>query len=364
MKTTLNILLLFVLFQGHAQNFNSGRMDWDLIGPVKSCELRILQKGGPFAAKPKSRYKELTTIRFDHDGNVLSYATENRDFDSIQFNYLNGNLTAHEKYSSLDYRRQKDSLEYSRKDSLIEWFMFDYKRELFWLFIQWDYDSSDRLSSKKVYGRNQLQKEIKFNYTDTSVTEVEIHYDRQFVPSVYNTLVRFLDPNGQVIQENTIQNDTVQSGSYMEYDENGLLIKKVNYDFRQYTNKTTNEPNVDSTRYTYNSQGQIIEKQISWETGSDIFSFVYDSLGNCIREEKKRVDRNSGEEQLFQLVNAEYNDHGQLILKKLKFMKSSGYKGHYKELFEYDERGNWTKKIKKDKGKRILIQRREIIYFS
>ncbi|MCD8136232.1 MAG: hypothetical protein LUH01_09905, partial [Parabacteroides gordonii] len=140
--------------------------------------------------------------------------------------------------------------------------------------------------------------------------------------------------------------------------------------------------NVDSYYYTYDKDGRKLTEEYKSNTGNllDRREFKYDKKGNCISESLYN------EMSCLGTTNMKYNSENQLMeqvfsgnededtrtvycydtngcVQEEKVYDYENKLIHtYTYSYEMDDRGNWTKRIKEDKGVPVEIQERSFVY--
>lgn len=143
----------------------------------------------------------------------------------------------------------------------------------------------------------------------------------------------------------------------------------------------------------YNHFGKI-QKVVSYADGVEYktSSYVYDNLGNIIEQKTKYTPyeydykkRDYQEVQRELLHKYEYNSNNQrigeehymdnVLQRKIKYNDkgdvivygSNDYDNKFNEVqysYEYDERGNWTKRIKTSNAREPEVLERSILYYE
>jgi len=217
-------------------------------------------------------------------------------------------------------------------------------------------------NSKLIFNENGSMLECKIYKIDGSLHYKVIYsYDKKG----YLMEENLYDSIGEVKYKSKLKNHTIKNPYLSElvetYDSKGKLI-------------ITEEREFDDS-------GNIIESRTTYiETDGDknsrISKMEYNSNKNLIREEKISVDRvieySYNEKDLLKSVamydsnmrikdygykRYEYNDNGDIVE-----IETSINKKNYQ--YDYDENGNWIKRIQFDKGIPSFLTEREIEYYK
>ncbi|MES2430996.1 MAG: hypothetical protein V4556_08665 [Bacteroidota bacterium] len=202
-----------------------------------------------------------------------------------------------------------------------------------------EYTDSNTLWSYKVkYAYNEKEKKASIS-----------NFDREGKPTT--TKEYKYDDNGNKIEEIEYDKEGKQSRHYTyTYDSKGNNTMLINYktDGTMYSKTTwTYDDLGNATAYKLETPGYATSEQ----------KYTYDNKGNKIEEiwiSRGVVD--------FRLVWT-YDEYGNKI-KEMKYKKQDTFLDTVTWRYEYDSKGNWTKKTEStSKGEDFSIDERVITYF-
>lgn len=212
--------------------------------------------------------------------------------------------------------------------------------------IEGNLEQQDRFFSDGI-----LFEKIEYLYNDLG-NKIEIKIlERGRLPGFEKKIV-FLYQNERLIEE-------------IEYSATGDLIIKKNYQFdgkgnvikeiRSYPNGRSNE-----IVFNYDSQGNQIEQKTFYPGGEISLPwlvFKYDNKGNKIEDIYLNRDKSSSRKDIYT-----YDDKNNIM--EIKIFYDGHLEKKVNNTFQYDENGNWVKKVvfKNDIPQHIV--KREIIYFK
>ena len=165
-----------------------------------------------------------------------------------------------------------------------------------------------------------------------------------------STLYEYDDEKRLVTQKKINNTGKLQYHTTYLYSRKGFLvgqhklIPSINYTMKE--------------SYAYDSQGQMIEKAKIARIGTTKETFLYNEIGQQI----KKSDFNAMGE-LFSVITYTFNSYNDKTdLKKYDADGTMTYFESYK--YTYDENGNWIERISFEKGEKVSIEKRVIVYLK
>lgn len=239
-----------------------------------------------------------------------------------------------------------------------------------------------------------------YNNTGYLLEEKNFYYDG----SVYLSVLYSYDEKGKLVNRSNFNHGKKGYSKEFEYDENGNMIneydltptgiaqrnwaykydKKGNNIERSYTYfldesndfKTLYEYDNDGNKvqestydkygiqntiifYKHDTNGNLIEEKVY--SKSDLFytnEFKYDSKGNILED----IQTTSENEKI--KISNKYDSNGNLISKIRISSQNKEYDFNYSYQYDYDNLGNWIKRVKFTNGKPQFIRERTIEYYK
>ena len=198
-----------------------------------------------------------------------------------------------------------------------------------------NFGDDTQLDSKKTYSYNQNKLSLLSVFSSTGKVDKTTQYG--------------YDEVGQlIIQKKYNKSEKLQYQTSYLYNQKGLLsakyklIPSINYTMKQH--------------YKYNAKDQLIEisKIARIATTKETFEYNHKGL-----QSKKSEYNAMGE--LYSSINYSYNiENDKTDLKKYDTEGALTYFENYE--YTYDTTGNWTERSSFEKGKKVSVEKRVIIY--
>ncbi len=220
----------------------------------------------------------------------------------------------------------------------------------------------------QLKGKVKAIKEIKFLAVDdfseiVNGEKVKHIYNKEFLFNLDGFSIEQNDyiPDGTLANRIMYLYQDNKLIEYNEYDSQGLLFGTGKYELGENgspkeLNYRTNDGRFNwSEKFTYDENGNMTE--LSHIKGDNVIEFKqvfeYDESGLLLKSELYK------EEQLFAKNNYKNDTHGSQIE-----MNYGGDESNHTYMYNYDSKGNWTKKIVFENKNPSGILVREIEYFN
>lgn len=220
---------------------------------------------------------------------------------------------------------EEDKLEDVKKDTVTVWLIDEvaYGSSTVWKYIYDDnycyigteYTYSDGTTERMIY--DEYEYDENGNPTHWQYDAV-VKYTEKFneYSDITETVQVFVDYDYET--DTSIEQTTIIRYEY-EYDDNGRILRKIQY----YDGVKSTE-----TTYSYNKDGNIL-KETEYNNGQPYTtSYTYDSKGRLISESN-----------WYNAINYILDDNGRIIRKD--YLNEEGTVYH-SETYEYDTEGNYT----------------------
>lgn len=238
----------------------------------------------------------------------------------------------------------------------------------------WDKTGKNNTSITRRNADNTQIDRVEMKYQGNNLAQ-KITYNAQNNPT--DKVAYIYDNKGNVIQEDIyMASEYVQYKAIYKYDKKNRKISEARYDkdskkhfestyeyegdnlMKKYTTNKKGELEY-SEDYTYDKKGNVLTQTTyeNYEKSTTVDTYTYDEKGN---KATWNVTKNG---KLFMRANFTYDTHGNNT--KTEVFDANGTLVDNREyVFEYDTKGNWTKKISKVKGVPQFIAEREISYIE
>lgn len=255
----------------------------------------------------------------------ISYSQQNNY--TLKTENLKGDVMSYQKETFIiDKTTQELTLKYKEKK------VFNHKGAI--IRIE-NYGNDATLDSKELYTYKNDKLTIVTTFNSTGKKDKSTLYE-------YDDLGRL------VAQKKVNSTGKPQYLTTYLYNQKGLLaaqhklIPSINYTMKE--------------SYTYNAKGQKIEIAKTARIGTTKVQFSYNGKGQLIKKSEYNA---MGE--LYSVIKYEYNSNDDKI--SLKKYDADGLMT-YDEKYEYtyDPKGNWVQKLSFEKGEKVSVEKREIIY--
>lgn len=238
----------------------------------------------------------------------------------------------------------------------------------------WDKTGKNNTSITRRNADNSQIDRVEMKYQGNNLAQ-KITYNAQNNPT--DKVAYIYDNKGNVIQEDIyLASEYVQYKAIYKYDKKNRKTSEARYDkdskkhfestyqyegdnlMKKYTTNKSGELEY-SEDYTYDKKGNVLTQTTyeNYEKSTTVDTYTYDDKGNKVTW---NVTKNGV---LFMKASFTYDTHNNNT--KTEVFDAKGTKVDDREYtFEYDKKGNWTKKITKKGGIPQFIAEREITYFE
>lgn len=207
-------------------------------------------------------------------------------------------------------------------------------------FQYFKYDSIGRLVEAKIYevGENSEQTHYeKYLYFNSYIGRT-IFDSLDGTPTYYEKI--YLLPDGNIAKI-TNKDGTITNKYSYQKNSNGLIVQKESF--------TSWDGEISKLRFEYNSKGWITLIDFSPNKNS-YYSYEYDKLGRVTKEKHYCISPFGGNNQPIEITDVmewKYNNFNNIVVAQLKTvdLKAPNLSYNYTYQYEYDNRGNWIKKI-------------------
>ena len=223
-----------------------------------------------------------------------------------------------------------------------------------------------RKNHKTTFDRKRHKIEM-YSYGSNDSSELESMWIYKYNEKGYNNETNRYDPDGGLITKRIYKYD--ENGNMIEkimYRADGSLRDKYVYKYDKNGNRIEkSEYNSDEELkrkyiYKYDEKGNRIEKSKYKSDGNLRYKYIYkyDEEGNSIETSKYK----SNESLDFKFTN-KFDENGNKI-ESNKFNSEGSLKSEWNYEYQYDEQGNWIKKVGFENGTPTYIREREFEYYK
>lgn len=215
------------------------------------------------------------------------------------------------------------------------------------------YDESDNLiEEKRYYGDDELKNRINYFYNDQKKLVELNHFNGE--DNLTSKTIYSYDANGNLIEQ--VQSSA--DGALMEkrvfvYDESGQKIEFHHWPVGEI-------PGPMRTQNLYDEKGKVIQDK-RFDVDGNLMQkrfYAYTDKGEKVEETRFDAD-----DKLITTIKYAYDDEGNTI-SYLLLDPEGNISLEQSYMFEnFDEKGNWLKKVYKTSTNASLIFEREIVYY-
>jgi len=325
-KLIFGIVLIFSINNCVSQKKENSWSLSNLKGKVKSYTQYSYK-----AIKTSNKIKKRERTTDDHYKQIFNYNDKGYLLESLSYN---------EK----DSLNNKFSYKYNEKGNLIELRQYE-------LYYKPHFNIKIKKEKKTLF---------KYDEKENMIETIIYHTDM----TIKNIIVLKYDEKGNKIEENYYNSWGLNNKYYYKYDEKGNVIEIYfqNLEQKNMTKsyfKNLKVASESKTEYKYNEKGNWIEKNVYNSDNSLInkSSAKYNDTENKI-EENYYYPNNS----LKNKVSVQKDEKGNII-EYAKYSSDGSFIYDFSYTYTFDNRENWTKKIKFEGEVPTTIINREYKYY-